>query len=87
MGADKIFELLGSIFTIAAGVAIVSVLVSKNSQTGNVLQSWFSGNANLLSVAESPVTGNGAAANTSYPGSNPFGDLGSPALAQGAPNL
>ena len=74
---EKITELLGSIFALAVGVAIISVLVSKNSNTSSVIQSWFSGNANLLAVAESPVTGANVSINTSYPSSSPFGDLGS----------
>lgn len=73
---DKFIELLGSIFTIAAGVAIVALIVSKKSQTPAVIQSWFSGNSNLLAVAESPVTGANVNINTSYPNSSPFGDIG-----------
>lgn len=66
---DRFIELLGSIFTVAAGVAIVALLVSRNSQTAGVIQSWFSGNSNLLAVAESPVTGATVQINTSYPSS------------------
>lgn len=88
MGAgDKFIELLGTIFTVAAGVAIIALIVSKNSQTAGVIQSWFSGNANLLAVAESPVTGAQVQVNTSYPSSSPFGDLGSLNFGQGSPNL
>ena len=87
MEGGRIFELLGSIFVIAAGVAIVSVLVSKNANTSAVIQSWFSGNANLLAVAESPVTGSQVNVNTSYPSGNPFGDLSGLSFSQGAPNL
>ena len=75
---DKFLDLLGSIFTIAAGVAIVALIVSKNSNTSAVVQSWFSGNSNLLAVAETPVTGSSVSINTSYPaaamGATPFGD-------------
>ena len=74
---EKFVELLGSIFAIAAGVAITALLVSKNANTSGVIQSWFSGNSNLLAVAESPVTGARVNVNTSYPSSSPFGDLGS----------
>lgn len=80
---DKFLELLGSIFTIAAGVAIVALIVSRNSQTPAVIQSWFSGNSNLLAVAESPVTGSPVQINTSYPNQGIFGDLGG-SLAMGA---
>lgn len=74
---EKFIEMLGAIFSVAAGVAIVALLVSKNSQTSSVIQSWFSGNSNLLAVAESPVTGTQVRVDTSYPSSSPFGDLGS----------
>jgi hypothetical protein len=74
---DKFVELLGTIFTVAAGVGIVALVVSKNADTPSVIQSWFSGNANLLAVAESPVTGAQVNINTSYPNQSPFGDLGS----------
>lgn len=85
---SKIFELLSSIFVVAAGVAIVSVLVSRNSQTSGVLQAWFSGTSNLLAVAESPVTGASVSVNTSYPGSsNAFGDLGTPSNQAGFANF
>jgi cell shape-determining protein MreC len=83
---DKFIELLGTIFTIAAGVAIVSVIVSRNSNTSSVIQSWFSGNSNLLAVAESPVTGASVSVNTSYPSNNVFGDLSSNLnFGQGSP--
>lgn len=87
MMGDKFIELLGTIFTIAAGVAIVALLVSKNANTSGVIQSWFSGNSNLLAVAESPVTGASVQVNTSYPSSNPFGDLSGLNFGQGSPNL
>ena len=74
---DRFIEMLMSIFTIAAGVAIVAVVVSKNSNTSGVIQSWFSGNSNLLAVAASPVTGAKVSVNTSYPSSSLLGDLGS----------
>lgn len=85
---DKFIELLGSIFTVAAGVAIVALIVSKKSQTPAVIQSWFSGNSNLLAVAESPVTGDRVNINTSYPSQNIFGDLASNLnFAGGSPNF
>lgn len=85
---EKFVELLGSIFAIAAGVAIVALIVSKNAQTPSVIQAWFSGNSNLLAVAESPVTGSQVNIDTSYPTSNPFGDLGSSInYSGGSPNL
>lgn len=80
---DKIVELLGSIFTVAAGVAIIALLVSNKSATSNVIQSWFSGNANLLVAAELPVSGpqGGTAPNLSYP------DTSTLSFGHGAPNF
>lgn len=72
---DRFIEMLMSIFTVAAGVAIVALVVSKKSNTAGVIQSWFSGNSNLLAVAASPVTGAKVKIDTSYPAQNPFGDL------------
>lgn len=81
---DKITELLGSIFALAVSVAIIAILVSKKSQTPAVIQSWFSGNANLLAVAASPVTGAKVNIDTSYPNSGLLGSVGD---IQFAPNL
>lgn len=75
MGREFI-ELLGSIFALAVAVAIVALVVSKKSQTPAVIQSWFSGNANLLAVAESPVTGSSVNIDTSYPSSGILGSMG-----------
>lgn len=74
---DRFIEMLLSIFTVAAGVAIVALVVSKKSNTTGVIQSWFSGNSNLLAVAASPVTGAKVKINTSYPSQSLVGDLGS----------
>lgn len=73
---EQLKELLGSIFALAVSVAIIALLVSKKSQTPAVIQSWFSGNANLLAVAESPVTGASVNINTSYPSSGILGSMG-----------
>lgn len=73
---NNITELLGSIFALAVSVAIVAVLVSKKSQTPAVIQSWFSGNTNLLATAVSPVTGSHVNINTSYPDQGLLGSVG-----------
>lgn len=39
------------------GVAILSVLVSRNSNTSGVIQAGSSGFASILGAAEAPVTG------------------------------
>lgn len=51
------------------GVAILALIVSKNSNTTGVVQAVSSGFGNSLAVAESPVTGASVSINTSYPGS------------------
>ena len=57
-----------TIATAIVGLAIVSVLVSKRSQTSNVIQAAASGFNNALGVAEAPVTGASYSPNLSYPG-------------------
>jgi hypothetical protein len=68
---DKFIEAGVTIAGLIAGIAIVSVLVSKNAQTAAVVQSVASGYANNVAVAISPVTGQSISGgiNTSYPGS------------------
>lgn len=51
------------------GLAIVSVLVSKNANTTGVIQSMASGFGNSMAVAESPVSGAKVTPNLSYPSS------------------
>lgn len=58
---------IASIFLAIVGVAIVAVLVSKNAQTPQVVQSVASGFGNSLAVAESPVTGSNIQATLAYP--------------------
>lgn len=53
-------QLVNGIITILAaviGVAILSVLVSKNSNTTAVIQAGSQGFSQILGAAESPVTG------------------------------
>jgi hypothetical protein len=62
--------------TLAAGfvlVAVIALLVSKNSNTAGVIQASASGYGNILDVAISPVTGKAVSPNLSYPGSNGIG--------------
>lgn len=49
------------------GLAVVSVLVSRNAQTSSVIQSAASGFNNALGVAESPVTGSKVGLSLGYP--------------------
>lgn len=55
------------------GLAVISVLVSKNAQTSSVIQSLASGLGNNIGVAEAPVTGAGYTPTLSYPGSTTGG--------------
>lgn len=75
---DKLWEALTSVAILIIGVALVAVLVSKNANTAGVLQAYFSGNANLLGVAEAPVTGSQVNLDLSYPNSAAMG--GAPSL-------
>lgn len=54
---NNIFEPLATIAAGIIGVAIIAVLVSNKSQTGNVLGAAGSAFANALSAATGPVTG------------------------------
>ena len=68
-------QLTNSITTILmaiVGVAILSVILSKNSNTTNVIQAGSSGFSNMLGAAEAPVSagssmGGGGGFNYSYP--------------------
>lgn len=58
---NNLTESLVTIFSAIVGVAILAVLVSKNSQTSNVLSAFGSAFSNSLSAATGPVTGATAA--------------------------
>lgn len=51
------------------GLAIISVLVSKNANTAGVIQASASGLGNVMGVAQSPVTGTSVPLNLGYPNS------------------
>lgn len=63
------------------GVAILATLVSPKAKTSEVIQASASGFSNALAVAQSPVTGNRVAINTSYPSSG-YGGFGMPQMLQ-----
>lgn len=71
MGSD-FFRALEGVAVLLGTVAIISVLVSKNAQTGAVIQDTASGFSNALGVAISPVTGNSYQLNLGYAGAGPF---------------
>lgn len=56
---DKAITTGIAIFTGLAAIAIVAVIVSKKSDTANVLQSLFGGYAIALKEAVSPVVAGG----------------------------
>jgi len=65
--SKELIDAVVSIATAIVGVAALAVLVSKNANTSSVIQSAASGFGNSLDVAISPVTGNTARPNLSYP--------------------
>lgn len=66
---NNITEMLLTIGTGILGVAMLALIVSKNSNTAGVIQASASGFGNALGVAISPVTGATTAPNLSYPSS------------------
>jgi len=56
------------ILTAIVGVAILSVILSRNSQTAGVIKAGSSGFSDILNTAMSPVTGSGIGATTSLGG-------------------
>lgn len=69
----EFWETIATIAVAITGVALVAVIVSRNSQTPAVIQAGGSAFANGLDVAVSPVTGKATAPNLSYPSSSGFG--------------
>lgn len=67
---NTIVEAAVTIALAIVGVALLSVLVSKNSNTTGVIQAAGSAFGNTLGVAESPVTGASYSINLSYPNSD-----------------
>lgn len=74
---NTFFEMLSTIGLAIVTVAIVSVVVSKKSQTPAVIQASGSAFSNALGVAESPVTGATYNIDLSYPGQDFTGSFGS----------
>lgn len=59
------------------GLAVISVLVSKNAQTGSIIQAGASGLANNIGIAEAPVTGASYTPVLAYPSSTGAYSFGS----------
>jgi len=58
--SDKIITGIVSILTAIIGVAIIAVLVSRNTETANVLTAGGKAFSSILSAAVSPVMGSGS---------------------------
>ena len=73
---DDVKAVIG-IFTAIIGVAIISVILSGNSQTSTVIGAVTKGFATDLQAATSPITGNGFTANTlaNLTSSSAFGQI------------
>jgi len=71
----QITEMLLTIAMGVIGVAILAILISKNSNTAGVIQASASGFGNVLDVAISPVTGATTPPNLAYPGSSGIGSI------------
>jgi hypothetical protein len=69
-------EALVTIATAIVGLGIVAVLVSRRSQTPQVIQASGSAFSNAMAVAESPVTGATYHVDLSYPGTDMSGSFG-----------
>lgn len=72
------YTALVTILTAIVGVAIVATLVSKNAQTPQVINSFWSGFGGALSAATGPVTSGGGA------GYGNFGGTTMPGLGFGS---
>jgi PRD1 phage membrane DNA delivery len=70
---NALVEAATTIALAIVGLAIISVLVSRNAQTPQVIQASASGFANSLGVAESPVTGSNPQFSLGYPSASSFG--------------
>jgi PRD1 phage membrane DNA delivery len=73
---NTVTEMFVTIATAIVALGIISVLVSKKSQTPAVIQASGSAFSNALGVAESPVTGATYNIDLSYPGTDFSGSFG-----------
>lgn len=74
----RIAELFFGLFTLIVGVAILSVIVSRNSNTVGVLNAWGNTFAKSLGAATAPVTGAAVGTNNPllYPATNVLSGFG-----------
>lgn len=54
---DKVEATISAVFTSLIGLAILAVLLSKNSNTAGVVSGLFSGLAGVIQTAVAPITG------------------------------
>jgi len=64
MGSNFVGQMV-VVLTGIIGVAIIATLVSRNAQTPEVINSFFSGFSQSLNAATGPVTGNGGGSTSS----------------------
>jgi hypothetical protein len=74
LGLDKMTEAVVTIATAIVGLAMLAVLVSRKSQTPDVIHAAGSAFSNALGIAEAPVTGVNYQPVLTYPGGS-FLDL------------
>jgi hypothetical protein len=53
-------------------LASLSIIISRNSNAGGIIQALASGLGNNIAVATAPVTGTSVTPNLSYPGGGSF---------------
>ena len=63
---NQLVNSLTVILAAVVGVAILSVILSKNSNTANVLSAGAKGFSDILGAAEAPVTGNTIGGGSGY---------------------
>ena len=64
---NQITEQISAILLAVVGVAIISVLVSKNANTSGVLNAGGNALAKILGAATAPVSGGGGMSNFDIP--------------------
>jgi len=65
MGSEAI-RTIAAVIASFVGLAILSVIVSKNANTGSIIQDLSSGVGNDIQAATSPVTSSGIGTTTPY---------------------
>lgn len=66
--SDEMLRSVVAVATAVVGLAVLAVIVSRNSNTTNVIQAAASGFNNSIATAISPVTGSNSTPILAYPG-------------------